>query len=173
MSKTPSLGTAVNPQMVQKLATESPGRLIRVLYYSKANIKGSPTDLAREYAQILATAQRNNSRVGITGALLASGNRFAQVLEGPADAIYSTFERIKLDRRHRYTTLLKAEPAVGRVFGSWAMALAGLGPGEAVSLGADTSLRRAITDPARASDPLIALLLNLVQTSETPNISTA
>jgi hypothetical protein len=37
-------------------------------------------------------------------------------------------------------------------------------------LGANTSLRRAIVDPARASDPLIALLLNLVQTSATPDI---
>jgi hypothetical protein len=154
--------------MIQKLATDSPGQLIRVLYYSKAVVGGSTDQLAREYVDILAAARRNNGRLGITGALMVSGGRFAQVLEGPAGIIYSTFERIKLDTRHRYATVLKAEPVTHRVFGSWAMALAGAGPGQSMPLGASTSLDRAITDSAGASDPLIALLLSLVQSSETP-----
>jgi hypothetical protein len=157
--------------MLQKIAAESPGKLIRILYYSRANITGSTTDIASAYVGILATAQKNNSRVGITGALMVSGGRFAQILEGPAVAVRNTFERIKLDPRHRYPTILKVEPVEGRMFGAWAMGLAGTCPGESVPLSAAASLDHAVTNPTDASDTLIALLLNLVQTSETPIVA--
>ncbi len=157
--------------MLEKISKETPEKLIRILYYSKAIVAGSTADVAREYAGILSTAQNNNSRVGITGALMVSGGRFAQILEGPAIAVRNTFEKIRLDPRHRYPTLLKVEPVPSRMFGAWAMALAGSSLGESVSLSAATSLDQAVANPTTASDSLIASLLNLVQTSETPNMA--
>ncbi len=154
--------------MLEKLATESPERLIRILYYSKAIIDGSAAEIAQQYTAILATARRRNSSVGITGALMVSNGRFAQTLEGPAAAVRSTYNRIKLDPRHRYPTILKVEPIESRMFGAWAMALAGSRPGDSTPLHNIASLDRAVANPTSSSDTLVALLLNLVQTSSTP-----
>jgi hypothetical protein len=49
---------------------------------------------------IQAEATANNRRTGLSGALIASPSRFAQVLEGPREALEITFERISRDSRH-------------------------------------------------------------------------
>ncbi len=44
--------------------------LHRIVYCSKGCISGDEEEIRRELDQILASARRNNSRVGVTGALL-------------------------------------------------------------------------------------------------------
>jgi hypothetical protein len=56
----------------------------------------SPTSIHR----ILASARRFNAQAGIACALLAYGGCFLQVLEGPADAVQTTFVRSCKDPRH-------------------------------------------------------------------------
>lgn len=70
---------------------------------------------------ILATARRNNRANNITGLLMFNGKRFLQVLEGPADAIGATFERISRDSRHRGQVLLARKAIERREFGDWSM----------------------------------------------------
>jgi len=53
---------------------------------------------------------------------------FAQVLEGPQDAVEETFERIQMDPRHRDVQIVEFAPVPERTFDQWAMAYAGSRP---------------------------------------------
>lgn len=54
-----------------------------------------------EMAQIIAVAHVNNPRESISGLLLWSDASFAQILEGPGEAVDAMFARIRRDARHR------------------------------------------------------------------------
>ena len=99
--------------------------LHRVLYCSRNLIPGDPDAVAAGIRSILAASRRNNARDGITGALLFSQGCFAQVLEGPLDAVEGAFERIQCDERHADVTVLQSGPAAQRDFADWSMAFAG------------------------------------------------
>jgi len=94
-------------------------------YFSRNTIEESGGDLNAEIASILAVARSNNSRIGVTGALLFSNGCFAQVLEGPLDEVESVFEHIECDPRHRDVTILHFKPIEARTFSAWSMAFAG------------------------------------------------
>ena len=100
-------------------------QLHRVLYCSRNLIPGTPEAVAADIGSILATSRRNNARDGITGGLLFSEGCFAQVLEGPLDAIESAFERIQCDERHSDVTVLQSGPIATRDFPDWTMAFTG------------------------------------------------
>ncbi|MCU0451358.1 MAG: BLUF domain-containing protein [Bernardetiaceae bacterium] len=59
-----------------------------------------------DIAQILAKAEQNNSKEGITGVLLYSATRFVQYLEGEFQQIDGLYSKIKRDPRHERVTLL-------------------------------------------------------------------
>ena len=99
--------------------------LYRLVYTSRNLLQGSESDRAKAVAEILATSQANNSRIGVTGALLFNGGYFAQVLEGPRPVVESTFERIQRDPRHSDVSVLQCEPVVERGFLNWSMAFIG------------------------------------------------
>ncbi len=99
--------------------------LHRLVYYSRNCLTAAPEAMDREVAQILATSQVNNDRVGVTGALMFNKGCFAQVLEGPQAAVETTFERIQQDARHGEVTLLSFGPAEARGFPVWSMAYVG------------------------------------------------
>ena len=98
--------------------------LYRLAYFSR-NIIDSSLDMSAEVQQILHVCRLNNQKVGVTGALLFNNSCFAQVLEGPLDAVERTFERIQRDMRHSDVTVLELEPASEREFPEWSMAFAG------------------------------------------------
>ena len=99
--------------------------LHRVLYCSRNLIPGAPEAVAAHIRGILAVSRRNNARDGITGGLLFSEGCFAQVLEGPLDALETTFERIQCDERHSDVTVLQSGPITARDFPDWSMAFTG------------------------------------------------
>ncbi len=99
--------------------------LHRVLYCSRNLIPGAPRTVAADIGRILDASRRNNARDGITGGLLFSQGCFAQVLEGPLDAVENTFERIQCDERHGDVTVLQSGPIAARDFPDWSMAFAG------------------------------------------------
>ena len=99
--------------------------LYRLVYASKNHLQGSDAEIAQEVSQILDASQRNNARVGVTGALMFNAGAFAQVLEGSQQGVESTFERIQCDPRHGDVTVLQCGPAESRSFTNWSMAFVG------------------------------------------------
>jgi hypothetical protein len=112
-----------------------------------------------EIEQILATSRTNNSRLGITGALMHSDTLFAQALEGPPAAIHVTFERIQRDRRHAGVVVLQAVRADQRLFGGWSMASVDIRGPTAPTLPISLSLAG---DDGLSAPDLVALLQELV-----------
>jgi Sensors of blue-light using FAD len=99
--------------------------LYRLIYFSRNLIPGTPDAIAGDIDAILAISQRNNSRVGVTGALIFNSGIFAQVLEGPRSEIEATFERIQRDERHGDVQVLAFDKVQSRGFPSWSMAFVG------------------------------------------------
>jgi Sensors of blue-light using FAD len=101
------------------------GDLFSLAYFSRNLIAGTPAEAEFEIARILEVAREKNRRAGISGALLFSGGCFAQVLEGPRDAVEEIFETIQCDPRHSDVTILHLHPIEARSFPEWSMAYAG------------------------------------------------
>lgn len=99
--------------------------LYRLVYASKNLLQGTQAETATEIQQILEASQRNNTKVGVTGALMFNDGAFAQVLEGPRRGVEETFERIQRDSRHGDVTVLQCGPAESRGFANWSMAFVG------------------------------------------------
>jgi hypothetical protein len=70
---------------------------------------------------ILIQARRNNARDGLTGALIVRHDLYLQLLEGPADAVDTTFGRIRRDNRHLAVTLIGRAEVAARMFPHWSM----------------------------------------------------
>lgn len=96
-------------------------KLYRLVYLSKNRIVGGPDRIADEIQSILAAAQRNNPRLGLTGALIFNTGMFAQVLEGPSDSVEATFEKIQQDPRHGDVQVLAFHQDIERTFARWSM----------------------------------------------------
>ena len=96
----------------------------QIVYVSRNSISGTVEEVESEIAAILVKSRENNRRAGITGALLFSGQSFAQVLEGQTTAVEETFERIQCDPRHSDVVLLSNGQCANRMFSDWSMAYA-------------------------------------------------
>ena len=70
---------------------------------------------------ILVTSVDNNKRDQITGALICRSDLYLQYLEGPADSINETFDKIQHDDRHVDIKVLKEGINAERLFPKWAM----------------------------------------------------
>ncbi|MCJ2011802.1 BLUF domain-containing protein [Methylobacterium sp. J-076] len=99
--------------------------LYRLIYVSKNMLDGGESEIANAVTQILEASKRNNSKVNVTGALMFNTGAFAQVLEGPRQAVEETFERIQCDIRHGDVTVLQCGPTESRSFANWSMAFVG------------------------------------------------
>ena len=70
---------------------------------------------------ILSDARRNNTRDGITGALICRADVYLQMLEGPADVVEAAFARIARDDRHLEVEMRFSAQATERLFPQWSM----------------------------------------------------
>lgn len=97
----------------------------RILYCSRNAMLNQLDVQLEEIREILQASRKNNAAHGISGALLFNAGCFAQVLEGPLDAVEATFERIQRDLRHENVTVLEAGYINQREFPHWSMAFCG------------------------------------------------
>lgn len=88
-----------------------------LLYLSEATVHPRPGAVDA----IVATAQRVNPGLGLTGVLLWSEARFAQFLEGPPESLDLLYIRLERDPRHRDLQLLGRWSIVERLFPDWSM----------------------------------------------------
>ncbi len=91
--------------------------LIQLTYASRT----SKTLLPEDLKAILAASQRNNTRVGVTGALCLAKGIFLQQLEGDRIAVNSLYHRILADPRHRDPAILDFAEIPARKFTQWSM----------------------------------------------------
>ncbi|MBS1501230.1 MAG: BLUF domain-containing protein [Bacteroidetes bacterium] len=81
-----------------------------------------------ELETILAASRRNNQQDDITGVLLYGRNNFIQLLEGPAESVKKTFERIKTDKRHLDVTVIVSGKLKERCYPEWFMGFRAIKP---------------------------------------------
>jgi hypothetical protein len=94
-----------------------------LLYVSRPALR-SDSD-GSEIQDILAVARPRNQSLGVTGALIFTNDNFAQLLEGPADAIDQLMTSIRQDPRHKDVRTVREEKDVTRRFDGWHMAYNG------------------------------------------------
>ena len=70
---------------------------------------------------ILLDARRCNERDDITGALIARGDLYLQLLEGAEEKVLATYDRIIGDDRHVNVNQLVQRQVEARMFPGWAM----------------------------------------------------
>ena len=100
--------------------------LYSLAYLSRNCALENGSDLTTAVRDILSVSRSKNRRLGVTGALLFSRGRFAQVFEGSQASVEAVFEAIQRDLRHRDVKVLYFKPIGKRNFGDWSMAFAGL-----------------------------------------------
>lgn len=95
--------------------------MLSVIYVSVAD----PLIGTEDIAALVGEAQRNNSRDGLTGALIYNGHNFMQLLEGPADKVEACLGTIRGDARHSGMVEIRRRPVDGRDFAEWSMLYSG------------------------------------------------
>ena len=91
-----------------------------LLYISRNDL--SEAAHAQELAGILQTSLVNNRARSITGALVSTPSHYAQVLEGPREAVTATMARIEADPRHCEIAIVARETVPQRSFARWSLA---------------------------------------------------
>lgn len=109
-------GTGTLPPTHDKAISMSEN-LVSIVYFSHAK---QPYDDAA-LLELLRVSRRNNSRNGVTGILLYHDGNFAQVLEGPREAVVETFRRIGGDPAHDGIIATAITPLAARQFPEWSM----------------------------------------------------
>ena len=103
---------------------------------------------------IVTAARRRNEQLDVTGCLIFARTRFAQILDGPADAIAELRQSIRADHRHVGVTPIEVGQIGGRRFSEWSLAYAG--PSIFVERITEEMLTKLTT--SRAPEPINALL---------------
>lgn len=148
--------------MIQTIPGE---RLLRVAYFSRNAIDLPQEAALREVNRILETAQANNAKTDVTGALLFNDGSFAQILEGPGDAVEDLFDRIQIDERHRDVTVLETDWVEERMFPNWSMGFAGQDAAAAIRY-AGIADRSSFDLQALSASDLIRLLGEIAMRNE-------
>jgi hypothetical protein len=75
----------------------------------------------QDLVDLLASSRRKNQRLGVTGLLLYSSDRFIQLLEGDEKQVRNLYQLIQQDKRHRDVTLVYEEHVEERDCPDWSM----------------------------------------------------
>ncbi|WP_167737415.1 BLUF domain-containing protein [Sphingomonas parva] len=79
-----------------------------------------------EIGRIVEVSRAQNARLGITGTLIFTKGRFAQIIEGPAEAVDHLMEKIVRDRRHARVTVVDVRKTGRRRFTGWSLSYSGV-----------------------------------------------
>ena len=96
--------------------------LIQLTYASRSARVLGPGDV-KDIKDIIQSSNRNNGRLGVTGALCLSNGIFLQQLEGDRKIVNELYHRILLDARHKDPAILDFGEIASRRFGAWSMGL--------------------------------------------------
>lgn len=94
-------------------------RLWKLSYISTA--VAAHDEAMRQLQDICVSSDARNARVGITSIATLHKGRFAQVMEGPEEAVRALLRRIMGDPRHHSLNLLSDGPIVARRYQGFAM----------------------------------------------------
>lgn len=97
-----------------------------------------------------------NASLSVTGALLFTGRRFAQYLEGPAEGIAELKRSILQDPRHRDVHTIAEGPYDHRRFLTWSLAYAG--PSQFVASKVEDALTAALNGSEEGVEALAEML---------------
>ncbi len=87
-------------------------------------------------AAVMAVSRERNMRESVSGLLIAGGNRYLQVIEGPTRVVDATMARIRRDHRHLGVTVLVKRRTEKRSFSGWSTAYCDpIAKGEFATLG--------------------------------------
>lgn len=91
--------------------------MFQVIYVSTA------TELLTKpgFVDLLNVARKRNQKLGLSGLLLYSREKFIQVLEGDESAVMEVYASIQVDSRHKDIDLLRFEAKQHRHFPEWRM----------------------------------------------------
>lgn len=92
--------------------------MMHTLIYSSAS---SSLFSNEEITDILNKSRSNNLKLNITGLLLYHEGSILQILEGEREVIYSLFNKIRLDERHKSIIKLLDKNIKERSFPDWSM----------------------------------------------------
>lgn len=95
----------------------------RWFYVSRCLLPANWVDAA--VADIVKVSRIRNESLGLTGALLFTGRRFAQYIEGPAGNVAMVQTSIEGDARHGEVQTIESGAGEGRLFDDWSLAYAG------------------------------------------------
>ena len=102
---------------------ERHSRLKSLLYASVSALAADEQD--EEIARIAAVSKARNAELGVTGTLVLARGRFAQILEGEAEAVDTLMAAIGRDPRHSQVTIAHVATAPRAVFAGWSLSYAG------------------------------------------------
>jgi hypothetical protein len=100
------------------------------LFYRSRQTPTVTADLDVVVPRIIESAILRNHAVNLTGLLVVVKGHFIQALEGPVDAVRTTYARISRDARHGNLHILGQGPAQTRLFGDWNMCASSLTPSD-------------------------------------------
>jgi hypothetical protein len=103
---------------------------------------------------IVEAARRRNEQLDVTGCLISARTKFAQILEGPAEAVAELRRRISGDHRHVGIITIDVGQLETRRFSEWSLAYAG--PSMFVERITEEMLTHLTT--SREQEPINALL---------------
>ena len=124
--------------------------LHRWLYVSHCRLPATWSDAA--VADIVAVSRLRNAALGMTGALLFTGTRFAQIIEGTSAGLAILQASIERDPRHADVRTVLTGRHDARLFDDWSLAYAG------PSLFVSSQIEAVLDDAPRSTDRLVQLL---------------
>ena len=98
--------------------------MLKTVFYVSLKTSPWPDDQA-DVDAITEVARARNESLEVTGALVSTDSHFAQVLEGPPEAVDAVMTSILADPRHRDVNVLTEGEADKRLFLGWSLAYAG------------------------------------------------
>lgn len=139
----------------------SQSRSLHRLIYASRQTFGSGQSPDEEVDALIRASIRNNRAVSVTGLLLVHAGWFIQALEGPHQAVMTTYGRIVEDPRHAEARVISAGPAETREFAGWNMCARRFSQADEAIL--DTLEQRASFEPQRLNDRSALRLLKAVR----------
>lgn len=110
----------------------------------------------KEVDRIVEVSRPRNAELNVTGALLFTGQRFVQLLEGPTAGVSALQASIFRDGRHKDIITIDNRDVATRMFSNWSLAYAG--PSALVVSSVEEAVQSSEREPRQGVDSLYKLL---------------